>query len=135
MKRPGREAALLVGVARQRQARWEAEDSLAELGELARSAGARVVETVSGMSSAFLLMIAVFYGGELVWRERDRKMNELSLATRLPAAQLAVLTALNVADDMLKAHDENNRLKRELAQALAQVDGMKAKLKLKGVQV
>ncbi len=65
----------------------------------------------------------------------DRKMNELSLATRLPAAQLAVLTALNVADDMLKAHDENNRLKRELAQALAQVDGMKAKLKLKGVQV
>ncbi len=38
---------------------------------------ARVVETVSGMSSAFLLMIAVFYGGELVWRERDRKMNEL----------------------------------------------------------
>jgi GTP-binding protein HflX len=46
VKRPGREAALLVGVARQRQARWEAEDSLAELGELARSAGARVVETV-----------------------------------------------------------------------------------------
>jgi len=35
-----------VGVARQRQARWEAEDSLAELGELARSAGARVVGAV-----------------------------------------------------------------------------------------
>ena len=38
----------------------------------------------------------------------DRKMTELSLSTRLPYAQLAVLTALNVADDMLKAHDENN---------------------------
>ncbi len=51
----------------------------------------------------------------------DRKMTELSLSTRLPYAQLAVLTALNVADDMLKAHDENNRLKRELAQVRAQL--------------
>lgn len=46
----------------------------------------------------------------------DRKMSELSLSTRLPYAQLVVLTALNVTDDMLKAHDENNRLKRELEQ-------------------
>jgi ABC-type transport system involved in multi-copper enzyme maturation permease subunit len=37
----------------------------------------RVVQTVGGMSSIMLLMIAVFYGGELVWRERDRKFNEL----------------------------------------------------------
>ena len=37
----------------------------------------RVVETVRGISSIMLLMIAVFYGGELVWRERDRKLNEL----------------------------------------------------------
>ena len=36
-----------------------------------------VVETVRGLSSIFLLLIAVFYGGELVWRERDRKLNEL----------------------------------------------------------
>ena len=46
MKRPGREVAFLVGVARQRQPHWEAEDSLAELGELARSAGARVADAV-----------------------------------------------------------------------------------------
>ncbi|MBI4536974.1 MAG: GTPase HflX [candidate division NC10 bacterium] len=46
VRRSGREAALLVGVARQREPRWEAEDSLTELGELARSAGARVVEAV-----------------------------------------------------------------------------------------
>ena len=32
----------------------------------------------------------------------DRKMNELGLAMRLPPLQLAVLTALNVTDDMLK---------------------------------
>ena len=32
---------------------------------------------VTGGSALFLLMIAAFYGGELVWRERDRKLNEL----------------------------------------------------------
>jgi GTP-binding protein HflX len=36
----------LVGVCRRRDARWEAEDSLAELEQLARSAGARVADAV-----------------------------------------------------------------------------------------
>ena len=40
--------------------------------------------------------------------------HELSAATRLPQAQLSVLAALNIADDMLKAHDEITRLRREL---------------------
>jgi len=44
--RRGPETALLVGVARHRQPRWEAEDSLAELEQLARAAGARVAESV-----------------------------------------------------------------------------------------
>ncbi len=44
----------------------------------------------------------------------DRKMQELSIATRLPTNTLAVLTAMNIADDLLKAHDENNRLRKEL---------------------
>ena len=38
----GHETALLVGLRRSRQPRWEAEDSLEELAQLARSAGARV---------------------------------------------------------------------------------------------
>ncbi len=42
----GPETALLVGVARHRQPRWEAEDSLTELEQLARAAGARVAEAV-----------------------------------------------------------------------------------------
>ncbi|NLG24403.1 MAG: cell division protein ZapA [Clostridiales bacterium] len=46
----------------------------------------------------------------------DRKIQELSVATRLPSADLAVLTAINIADDMLKAHDENTRLRKELLQ-------------------
>lgn len=49
----------------------------------------------------------------------DRKMNELSLATRLPQAQLAVLAAVNIADDMLKAHDEINRLRKALQELQA----------------
>ena len=52
----------------------------------------------------------------------DRKMNELNLATRLPAAQLAVLTAMNVTDDMLKAQDEVRRLRKELGEAREQLE-------------
>lgn len=44
----------------------------------------------------------------------DRKMSELGAATRLPAAQLAVLTAVNATDDMMKSRDEIRRLKQEL---------------------
>jgi ABC-2 type transport system permease protein len=38
---------------------------------------ANVIESLRDGFSLFLLMIAVFYGGELVWRERDRKLNEI----------------------------------------------------------
>jgi ABC-type transport system involved in multi-copper enzyme maturation permease subunit len=38
---------------------------------------AATVSAVRGSSTIFLIMIAAFYGGELVWRERDRKLNEI----------------------------------------------------------
>src|SRR5512145_2847853 len=44
--RRNRETALLVGVMRHPQPRWEAEDSLAELEQLAHAAGARVAEAM-----------------------------------------------------------------------------------------
>ena len=44
----------------------------------------------------------------------DRRMAELGAATHLPAAQLAVLTAVNAADDMMKSRDEIRRLEAEL---------------------
>ena len=44
----------------------------------------------------------------------NRRMEELAAATKLPAAQLAVLTAVNAADDMMKSRDEIRRLKAEL---------------------
>lgn len=43
----------------------------------------------------------------------DRKMNELSAATHLQPTQLAVLTAVNATDDMMKSRDEIRRLRRE----------------------
>ncbi len=50
----------------------------------------RVIDAVRGNAPAFLLMIAVFYGGELVWRERDRKLNELLDSTPVPAWVMTV---------------------------------------------
>lgn len=54
----------------------------------------------------------------------DRRMEELAAATKLPTAQLAVLTAMNVTDDMLKAQDEIRRLRAELNQAREQLDAL-----------
>ncbi|MGI6239204.1 MAG: cell division protein ZapA [Christensenellales bacterium] len=55
----------------------------------------------------------------------DRRMEELNAATRLPSAQLAVLTAMNVTDDMLKAHDEIRRLRAEISQAREEIEALK----------
>lgn len=47
----------------------------------------------------------------------DRKMEELMFATRLPQPMVAVLTAMNIANDLIKAEDENTRLRKELMAA------------------
>ena len=46
----------------------------------------------------------------------DRKLEEMAMATRLPTNMVAVLVSLNMADDLMKSHDENSRLRRELNQ-------------------
>ena len=51
---------------------------------------AATITTVGNGSSIFLLMIAAFYGGELVWRERDRKLNELIDSTAVPSWVMTV---------------------------------------------
>src|SRR5579884_3153282 len=67
---------------------------------------AATVTAARGGSAIFLLMIAAFYGGELVWRERDRRLNELIDSTAVPSwvmtvpkmlAILLVLILLNIA--------------------------------------
>ena len=53
----------------------------------------------------------------------DRKMSELAMATKLPAAQLAVLAAVNATDDMMKSRDEIRRLEAELDALRHPADG------------
>ena len=55
----------------------------------------------------------------------DRKMKELSQATRLPTGQLAVLAAVNATDDMMKSRKEIRRLKQELESARAEIERLK----------
>ena len=46
----------------------------------------------------------------------DRKLNETMTVTKLPSAQAAVLTCFNLAEDLLKAQDENTLLRRQMEQ-------------------
>ena len=55
----------------------------------------------------------------------NRKMQELYQATRLPAGQLAVLTAINATDDMMKSREEIRRLRQELETAKAEIERLK----------
>ncbi|HEX8126122.1 MAG TPA: ABC transporter permease subunit [Allosphingosinicella sp.] len=43
-----------------------------------------VIPMLSGSFGIFSIIIAIYYSGELVWRERDRRMNEIIDATPLP---------------------------------------------------
>jgi aminopeptidase N len=43
-----------------------------------------VVQTLDGAFTLFPIIIAVFYSGELVWRDRDRRMHEIVDATAAP---------------------------------------------------
>jgi len=53
-------------------------------------------------------------------------MSELALATRLPAAQLAVLAAVNATDDMMKSREEIRRLRTELDQLRTEMETLRA---------
>src|SRR4051794_34951535 len=51
---------------------------------------AATVNSVRGGFQIIVLMIAVFYGGELVWRERDRKLSEIIDSTSVPSWVMTV---------------------------------------------
>ena len=44
----------------------------------------------------------------------DRKLKETATVTNLPSAQTAVLTCFNLAEELMKAQDENRTLRRQL---------------------
>ena len=58
----------------------------------------------------------------------DRKIHELSMTTRMPMQDVCVLTAVTLADEMLKSQDENNRLRRELSEARAALEDAQKEL-------
>ncbi len=51
----------------------------------------------------------------------DRKMQELGVMTHLATNDLAVLTGLNIADELIKSQDDNARLRKELAEVRQEV--------------
>lgn len=44
----------------------------------------------------------------------DRQITETVFATRMPRETVTVLVAMNITDELMKAQDENSRLRREL---------------------
>ena len=46
----------------------------------------------------------------------DRKLRETEAVTNLPSGQAAVLTCFNLAEDLLKAQDENMMLRKQIEQ-------------------
>lgn len=55
-----------------------------------------ILDLVSGQFSIFILILITYYGGELLWRERDHRIDQLHDALPLPTAlpMLAKLLAL-----------------------------------------
>lgn len=41
----------------------------------------KIIDTISGASGIFIVIILVFFSGELIWRDRDNKINEVVDAT------------------------------------------------------
>ena len=58
----------------------------------------------------------------------SRQVNELKLASGLPIADVAVLTSLNMADELMKSREEANRLRKELDDTRQVLEEMKAVL-------
>ena len=51
----------------------------------------------------------------------DRRLKEMEIASGMPAQQVMALTCFNLADELLKAKDENTELKRRMQERPAAV--------------
>ena len=56
-----------------------------------------MIATLQGSFGLFAAIVAIYYGGELVWRERDRRTHELIDATPLPDWAFVVPKVLAIA--------------------------------------
>ncbi len=127
MIRTAPETALLVGVLTHRQSRWEAEDSLAELEQLARSAGARVAGTILQERDRFEPRYLIGKGKAEEIRGRCHQVDVVILDEELSGSQqrnLEQLLGRRVVDrtglilDIFaqRAHTREGKLQVELAQ-------------------
>ena len=55
----------------------------------------------------------------------DRKISEYAAATGRPSNEVAVLAALNMADELMKAQDENSLLRRQMDALAKELQAMK----------
>ena len=62
---------------------------------------------VSGDPPEYVKRVAAFV---------DRKLSETAAVTNLPSGQASILTCFNLADDLLRAQDENTLLRKQLEQ-------------------
>ena len=60
---------------------------------------------ISGDPPVFVKRVAAFV---------DRKLSETEAVTNLPSGQAAVLTCFNLAEDLLRAQDENTLLRKQV---------------------
>ena len=72
---------------------------------------------VSGDPPVFVKRVAAFV---------DRKLSETETVTNLPSGQAAVLTCFNMAEDLLRAQDENTLLRRQVEKLASQIKNSKA---------
>lgn len=56
----------------------------------------------------------------------DRQITETALAAHLPVDKAAVLVALNMADELMRAQDENANLRKQLGEKHAPTVGTPA---------
>ena len=61
-----------------------------------------------------------------VARYVDRKISDLSLATRLPAPECATLAAVTIADELAKMQEELNRVRAQMESERAELQKLRA---------
>ena len=67
---------------------------------------------VSGDPPEYVRRVAAFV---------DRKLNETAAVTNLPSGQAAVLTCFNLAEDLIRAQDENTLLRKQMEQLASSI--------------
>lgn len=85
---------LLVGLVNSGAALWTANELY---GTPARPLTFAIIDTLLGSFAIIPIIIAIYYAGEVVWRDRDRRMHEIIDATALPNWAYIVPKALAVA--------------------------------------